>query len=175
MCAEIGVWKGEFSARIRRRTAPRELHLSDPWRFLPEYPERLYGGRAAGSQRDMDRIFEDVQARFGNVPDVIVHRGRSADVLPTFDDDHFDWVYIDGNHSYAFVLADLEMCLAKTKPGGVIAGDDYLSGAREGYPVRRAVLDFVERHWLAKRLTVLDSQFLIAAPGEAPADPAAGA
>lgn len=111
VCAEIGVWKGEFSARIRRRTAPRELHLIDPWRFLPEYPERLYGGRVARSQRDMDRIFQDVRARFGDVPDVIVHRGASADVLPTFDDDHFDWVYVDGNHAYAFVLADLEMCL----------------------------------------------------------------
>lgn len=112
----------------------------------------------------MDCIFQGVRERFAGEPRVLIHKGTSADILPAFPNGYFDWVYIDGNHSCEFVLADLRMCLAKTKPGGRIAGDDYHWGARDGYPVRRAVLDFVAQNSLEQRLTVLDSQFIIETP-----------
>jgi hypothetical protein len=40
VCAEIGVWKGDFSERIIRVVNPRKLYLIDPWIFQPEYPMR---------------------------------------------------------------------------------------------------------------------------------------
>lgn len=45
-CAEIGVYKGEFSARILKVARPRRLHLIDPWHFepSPEYAQSWYGG-----------------------------------------------------------------------------------------------------------------------------------
>lgn len=161
VCAEIGVWRGEFSERILQHTNPRKLHLIDPWLFQPHYPRRTYGGRVAGNQPDMDCIFEDVATRFRHTANVVLHRGRSADVLPQFDDGYFDWVYIDGDHSFEAVLADLRMCFAKTKSDGVIAGDDFTWSKREGYPVSRAVQEFVEQTGLQDRLTLLGSQFMI--------------
>ncbi|MDE0421712.1 MAG: class I SAM-dependent methyltransferase [Gammaproteobacteria bacterium] len=139
ICAEIGVWKGEFSARILRRTRPKQLHLIDPWKFEAEYPERYYGGGGAANQDDMNRVFDDLRSRLAKKRNVVIHRGMSRDVLPTFGDAHFDWIYIDGNHTYEFVLEDLQLCLRKTKPNGIIAGDDYNWRSGEGYPVRRAV------------------------------------
>ena len=56
VCAELGVWKGDFSQRILDVTSPRELHLVDPWQFQPEFPHRWYGGSAASGQIDMDAI-----------------------------------------------------------------------------------------------------------------------
>ena len=44
VCAEIGVWKGDFSDRILRYANPKSLHLIDPWLFQPQYKERMYGG-----------------------------------------------------------------------------------------------------------------------------------
>ena len=161
VCAEIGVWKGEFSERILRHTKPRKLHLIDPWLFQPQYPRRMYGGRVSSNQQEMDRIFDDVAMRFRNTATVVLHRGRSVDILPRFDDGYFDWVYIDGDHSFEVVLADLRMCLAKTKPGGVIAGDDFTWSKVEGYPVSRAVREFVEQTGLQSNLTLLGSQFMI--------------
>jgi SAM-dependent methyltransferase len=161
VCAEIGVWKGDFSDLIRRHTAPRELHLIDPWEFQGEFPERMYGGAVAGNQADMDRICEGVRDRFHAFPEVVLHRGKSEDALREFPDGFFDWVYIDGNHYYEFVLEDLRQCLARVRPGGIIAGDDYHWGEADGFPVRRAVADFLRESGLSERLEVLDSQFLI--------------
>jgi hypothetical protein len=36
ICAEIGVWKGEFSKETIRIVRPRMLHLIDPWRYQPD-------------------------------------------------------------------------------------------------------------------------------------------
>ena len=46
VCAEIGVWKGDFSDLILRYANPKSLHLIDPWLFQPQYTERMYGGVA---------------------------------------------------------------------------------------------------------------------------------
>ena len=161
---EIGVWKGEFSTLIRRYVRPKKLHLIDPWIFDPKYPDRMYGGKIAKNQGDMDRIFRSVQEKFADDPTVIIHRGPSAVVLPKFNDDYFDWIYIDGNHSYEFVLDDLQMCLAKVRSGGVITGDDYTWGVNSKYPVRRAIWDFLAENDLEKNIRVVGSQFLIRLP-----------
>ena len=165
ICAEVGVWKGDFSVRIQRRTKPRMLHLIDPWYFEPNLPDRWYGGVIAKSQRDMDQICHDVKTRFANAPNVKIHRGTSSDILSQFDDCYFDWIYVDADHRFASVLSDLRLCLAKTKPGGLVAGDDYTWGSFEGYPVRQAVKEVVDEYGLSESLTILRSQFIIELPG----------
>ena len=42
-----------------------------------------------------------------------------------FVDEIFDWIFIDANHRYAYVKADLQSWLPKVKKEGVIAGHDY--------------------------------------------------
>jgi cephalosporin hydroxylase len=56
-------------------------------------------------------------------------------------------VYLDADHSKAGVLADLKLWMPKVRPGGVIAGHDYLDGdLPEGdFGVRSAVLEFFGR------------------------------
>ena len=161
VCAEVGVWKGDFSLLIQRITTPAKLHLIDAWQFQPEFPDRMYGGSMAKGQMDMDRIYEYVRKRFRKYPGVILHRGKSEEILREFEDAYFDWVYIDGNHSYDFVRADLQICLAKVRRGGIIAGDDYFWGEADRFPVQRAVQDFIESNNLRGGLEVLDTQFII--------------
>jgi hypothetical protein len=106
---EIGVWKGDFSVQILETVEPRELHLVDPWWFADEagYVEAWYGGALARTQDDMDQIYEGVKRRLRVPIDqgiVVIHRSESATVALTFADDYFDWVYIDGNHLYEYVI-----------------------------------------------------------------------
>lgn len=157
ICAEIGVWKGEFSRKILSVTRPKMLHLIDPWLFMGEYPNRWYGGSFATSQSDMDKIYERVLREFGDI--ATIHRRRSCDALASLPDGHLDWVYIDADHSYEAVLADLELSRQKVKRGGCIAGDDLDWRPEEGMPVKRAVDEFLARHNFEMR--AFGSQFLI--------------
>lgn len=159
--AEIGVWEGEFSKRITEVASPRVLHLIDPWAFQGEFPERMYGGAIAKRQEDMDKIYQSVIEKFRNNQNVKIHRGLSETILQEFDDGYFDWVYIDGNHYYEYVSKDLELSFMKVKTGGLITGDDYTWGAKEGFPVKQAVQDFVNDKNLGKNLKIIDSQFII--------------
>jgi hypothetical protein len=148
VCAEIGVWKGDFSRKLLNRVQPQTLHLIDPWEFIDDggYERAAYGGKVAKGQEDMDKLFENVQERFaseiaGGV--VRIHRATSADAGPSFPDDYFDWVYIDANHSYEFVREDLRVYHTKVKPGGYLAGDDYGTKGWWGTGVKDAVDEFV--------------------------------
>lgn len=161
VCAEIGVWKGDFSKEILKRTSPKRLHLIDPWTFQPDFPDRKFGGHYAKKQEDMDRIFESVVSRFAGVPNVSIHRASSEEALAEFPDNYFDWIYLDGNHDFEFVLKDLTMGFEKVRPGGILAGDDYGWGKKRGFPVERAVQQFVRTQGLEDRLEVLESQYII--------------
>lgn len=163
-CAEIGVWKGDFSAQILDVVRPAKLHLIDPWLFFhdPVYKRAWYGGSAASSQGDMDRIYQDVLGRFAQQikgGTVVVHRLTSAEAADLFPTGHFEWIYIDGNHRYEFVRDDLASFYPKVKPGGVAAGDDYGLEGWWGDGVTRAVDEFVRE--TGTYLDVLEHQFVI--------------
>jgi hypothetical protein len=141
VAAEIGVWKGLFSATILEETEPAELHLIDPWLYQPEHGNTMFG-RSKNADL-MEKMFEEVSTRFAADARVRIHRKMSEEALTGFPDNHFDWVYIDGNHNEPFVTRDLEMSRAKVKPGGTIAGDDLHWKGSGDYPVKTAVWKFL--------------------------------
>jgi hypothetical protein len=117
VCAEIGVWKGEFSKKIIAKK-PSELNLIDPW-VHQDYDNRWY----SIEQKKMDLIYENVLRDLGNLENVKIYKMFSTDVL--FENDYFDFIYIDGNHSYEFVLKDLRHYYPFMKNESYIAGDDF--------------------------------------------------
>ena len=147
ICAEIGVWKGDFSSQILKVVNPKKLHLIAPWKFIPAYSDRWYGGAIAKGQVDMDEIYNKVRRNFKKSKKVVVHREFSDKVVKKFKDNYFDFVYIDGDHSYEFVKKDLEGFLPKIKKGGYLTVDDYAFWKIVlGYGVKKAVDEFVRNH-----------------------------
>jgi len=169
VCAEIGVWRGDFSAQILRTVRPAKLHLVDPWVFMTgeAYGEARYGGKVAADQNAMDRLYEEVVQRFaGPIADgvVEVHRCGSEAAADLFQDGYFDWVYVDGNHLYEFVSADLELYGPKVRDGGLLAGDDYgVQGWWED-GVTRAVDEFVAGRGY-EVVSLAANQFVLRKPG----------
>jgi SAM-dependent methyltransferase len=164
-CAEIGTWRGDFAAGILRSRRPRTLHLIDPWQHRDEdaYKSAMFGGRAREGQRAMDAIHQSVLDRFQRRIErqqVRVKRSRSVEAAATFDDETLDWVYIDGDHTYEAVKADLEAYHRAVKPGGFLAGDDYGLTGWWGDGVTRAVDEFAAN----MRVTIIGTQFLIEKP-----------
>jgi hypothetical protein len=169
VCAEIGVWKGDFSQRILEVVRPVRLHLIDPWQAVVDegYEDARYGGKLAEGQAEMDALYAAVLERFAaerRKGVVEVHRLTSAEAARRLRDGELDFVYIDGNHRYEFVRSDLEAYAPKVRPGGFLAGDDY---GVEGWwedGVTRAVDEFVESG-AARVVSLENHQFLLRLPG----------
>jgi SAM-dependent methyltransferase len=161
VCAEIGVWQGDFAAQILETCRPLKLHLIDPWRYTPAY-ERSFYGRSRDSQTTLDGIHDSVQERFGSAIAagvVEVHRQTSEAAALLFPDGYFDFVYVDGNHTYEFVRRDLEVYRPKLKPDAVLAGDDYALRGWWEWGVKRAVDEAVREHayepiWLGRQFVL---------------------
>jgi hypothetical protein len=165
VCAEIGVFKGTFAAAILKIVHPRRLHLIDPWVYQQEYSESWFGGILGGSQAAMDRLHEKVRRGFRDEirkGQVVINRGFSVETAAEFPDAYFDWIYIDANHTYDAVKADLCSFLPKVKCNGFITGDNY--GYRADWwwkdGVQRAVDEFVAGGWCALR-SIANDQFIL--------------
>lgn len=123
---EIGTWRGAFARQIIERTQPSTLYIIDI---------------------DFSRFERDI-VRSGAC---CVHllEGRSALMADQFADNSLDFVYIDGDHSYAGCALDLERFRPKLKPGALFGVNDYthwaiMLGMRFG--VLKAVNEFVNKY-----------------------------
>lgn len=140
--AELGVDEGDFSETILSTTNPNQLFLVDVW----------------GSERYGEEKYEKVKEKFESKDEVSIIRERSEVAMEDFDDDFFDWVYIDTTHSYEQTSKELEISRRKVKEGGLIAGHDYCVGnASKGflYGVISAVHEFcVRENWEITHLSL---------------------
>ena len=68
--------------------------------------------------------------QFQGIDDIAhVEEGDSPLVAERFPDGYFDLIFIDGDHSYAGVIADLKAWKSKVRSGGILCGHDCY-----GYP-----------------------------------------
>lgn len=161
---EVGVWKGDLSAKLLKRVRPKKLLLVDPWLFDPRFAGSLFGGASAKSQADMDMIWRKVCKRFATEIAqgiVSVHRSSSVEFAGSVAAETLDWVYIDGNHTYEYVLEDLRAWYPKVRPGGLVAGDDYdRPDAWWDDGVTKAVMEFVKAE-AVKIETIHNHQYVL--------------
>jgi predicted O-methyltransferase YrrM len=141
--AELGVASGRFSAQILARTKPATLVLVDLWDS-----NRYDDGLRVVREKFADQIADGT---------IEIRRGYSTEQLAQFPDGHFDWVYIDTDHSYRTTIAELELAAAKVRPGGLICGHDFTAGnavAPVVYGVIQACGKFCADHgWRYKYLS----------------------
>lgn len=142
--AEIGVLKGRFARRVVEHVKPSIYYLVDVWE------------RIEGSHYKQDRISRALRIVLHDLRPWIQEGrvrllcGRSTEVVNLIPPGHLDWVYIDGDHTYEGVLADLRGWTARVKRGGYVMGHDYVGaehcGDRGASHVKRAVEQFGREH-----------------------------
>lgn len=159
--AEIGVAAGYFSEYIRKYTQPEMLHLIDPWTRQSDPNSQTDPANSAESTQRAN--LNEVLDKFNPYGNVIVHRCFSSQAASFFnrgigDSGYFDWIYIDGNHSYQAVKDDLERWSGLVVLDGFILGHDYAThewAVRSGVETVKAVDEFVEfSEWEMVALTV---------------------
>jgi len=137
-CAEIGVFRGDFSKMILEKN-PLYLYLIDPFQLSDE--KYKSGLNTAYSTFQDYRL---VKNRFKFDHRVVYKRGFSYDVVKTISDNYFDFIYLDASHLYKDVLRDLNEWLPKMKDDSVICGHDYIED--DDFGVIRAVDEFCVEH-----------------------------
>jgi hypothetical protein len=139
-CAEIGVFRGDFSKMILKKD-PIYLYLVDPFAVS----ERTYGtieDLPVSYSTDWDYLY--VKQRFKFDHRVIIKRDYSYDLVKTIQDNYFDFIYIDACHLYEDVKQDLNQWLPKLKTGGIMAGHDYIENYKDH--VGKAVREFCKEN-----------------------------
>jgi hypothetical protein len=154
MCVEVGVAGGHFSKVIKNRLNPSRLHLIDPWEIGSDKngKQSHYGGElshmaTAHSSESQYLRLQKVFSEEISSKRVVLHRGYSYDFASSFNDEYFDFIYIDACHLYDCVKADLEMFLPKLKKQGLMCGHDYFEDRRgSNFGVIKAVDEFCEKY-----------------------------
>jgi hypothetical protein len=148
VCVEIGVWRGTFSRQILDIVNPLHLALVDPWEHFGDSDKSdAFAGRT--QKQRFEDIYNEVCQQFKNEVSngqVTIMRELSGSAIKQFEDETIDFAYIDGDHSYEGVCADLAALFPKMKADGIIAFDDYHRFGWWGDDVLRAIHEFIGRY-----------------------------
>ena len=150
VCAEIGVFEGEFSHLIHTMLRPSRLYLADLFRG-----PMISGDKNGNNTKtiNLDQAYQALLGKYHSNPEVSLFRGESELFLSLLPDAHLDFIYIDGDHRYEGCRTDLQLARRKVKRGGIIAGHDYC----DQFPgVIRAVDELSKEHGLTLELTTED-------------------
>jgi hypothetical protein len=144
--AEVGVWRGAFSAHFCVENPDLHMLCVDPWISYPEWNDPKNLPPLPKSEALIAGAYQEAQARLGPL-NCTIARAFSVDAAATVPDASLDFVYIDGNHVYDAVMADLQAWAPKVRSGGFVAGHDYrVFPNKPMIQVKAAVDDYTRQH-----------------------------
>lgn len=125
---EVGVFHGNTAANLLALMPELELYGVDPWSNYPADDEQ--------PRPDHVQQLGDTKTLYWGLPialhQLAVNASRwhpirlpSVKAARCFDDAELDFVFVDGEHSYRAVKADIEAWWPKIRPGGLLIGHDY--------------------------------------------------
>ena len=130
---EIGSWTGGSSEIIAKKLKDGVLYCVDTWDYNGCHAHPKLIELAEG--RD---IFTEFNKRMRKYHPITI-KAKSLDAVNGFEDKSVDMVFLDGDHSYSGLMADLNAWVPKIKVKGIICGHDY---GREEYGVTEAVNEY---------------------------------
>jgi hypothetical protein len=115
--AEIGVERGLFTETLCKANPQATIYAIDAWRAYSGYREHV-------SQGKLDGFYNEAKARLRPYNCKIMRR-FSVDAMEEFEPESLDWVFIDGNHVFEQVVADVAGWSKRVRRGGIVSGHDY--------------------------------------------------
>lgn len=114
---------------------------------------------------EIESFYDSRIASYGNVCKV---KGYSEEFLSTAEKLHYDFIYIDGDHTAHGVYTDANLSWDKLKPYGIMAFDDYLwqHDTKENHLRPKPGIDkFLSEHSGEYQLLIMDEQVWISKNG----------
>lgn len=150
--AEVGVQRGLYARRILRGwSGCRRLYLIDPYREF----RSGYTDAANVSDAEHQKIFHEAIDNLKPWSDKITWIRSPSPSAVSDVKERLSFIYIDGNHSYEAVRADIAAWWTMLREGGIIAGHDYvdIDTPRNKFGVKSAVDEWVESQGLNLYIT----------------------
>tara|TARA_Y100000114_G_C11729596_1_gene312822 strand:+ start:190 stop:933 length:744 start_codon:yes stop_codon:yes gene_type:complete len=139
---EIGVADGVNSMRIFHSMNPSTMYLIDPW-----VSQNNRAADRGSSQNQHSVALKKAKNRFSTYSNVVFIKAYAEQVVDNFPDKYFDFIYVDGDHSYEGCKKDLFMWYPKLKFGGFLGGHDFTNNLSsmclKGYGVQKASCEFL--------------------------------
>lgn len=146
ICAEIGVQVGGNAKAMCASGMAKILVCIDPYSPTHDDEEII-------TQELQDSFKKRAIDTLSPYPFVKQVFKDSVEAAKEFADGYFDYVYIDGDHTYEGVKRDLEAWFSKVKKNGIFAGHDYI-GFKIG--LRKAVDEFTKEKGLSLMIEQTD-------------------
>jgi len=131
--AEIGTDRGLYAEEICKANPGIKLYCIDPWKIYRENTDYF-------DQHSLNVNYNNTLKRLAPYNCEII-RASSMGVIDKFKDGSLDFVYIDANHNFKYVLEDINEWSKKIKVGGIVSGHDYIWQAhrKPKYDVKNAL------------------------------------
>lgn len=130
---EVGTAEGIFSTEMYGWDLGK-LYLVDIWENVP-----FIEGCASFEQDWHNSNYDRVKGLFADKPNVVLLKGFSYKMAGEIPDKSCGLIYIDGDHSYNGVKADIRSYWSKLVDGGIMAFHDF---GNTSYGVNRALQEF---------------------------------
>jgi hypothetical protein len=148
--AEIGVQRGEYSEVLLKANPGLKLYSIDSWKSYRDYRDHT-------SQQKLGRFHKEPVKRlaaYGRRSRII--QGFSLDAVKRFRRNDLDFVYIDGNHTFDWVIQDIIEWSRRVRSGGIVSGHDYIRrlNPSPGVNVIQATHAYVKAHGIKPWFTV---------------------
>ena len=121
---EVGV---EHGVTLTKVLSEIDSELDEYWAIDPWKPVGLKYGSKLGYRTPLEwyEMYASVCKKMAEFRSLKVVKLPSTYIASLLPDEHFDMVYIDGDHCYQGVYDDLCAWYPKIKMGGVISGHDW--------------------------------------------------
>ena len=119
---EVGSWKGRSVSflGVEVKNQEKNIHITcvDTWCGSVDHPDF--------AKIDGNVIYNTFIENIEPIKDIITPvKMTSLEASETFEDETFDFIFIDAAHDYENVLKDMTAWYPKLKNGGLFSGHDY--------------------------------------------------
>lgn len=148
---EIGVFEGLYASKIYEVFLDSYIYLLDTWNT--SNTDFYYSVRNGL----VEKAYSIAKSRFIDKKNVTFLIEDSKTAHKKYEDNFFDWIYVDGDHSYDGVMSDLINFYPKLKINGIFSGHDWDvdPGMNEAslFGVQKALYKFAEDKNIKLNLT----------------------
>jgi len=139
---EVGVADGRHATMLCETIPGLQLTGVDPW-------IRYKGNSRGGGQEQQSGNLEKAKVRLAPYPSTRLIQAKSMDAVKDVEMESLDFCYIDGNHTFDYVMMDILEWTKRVRQDGVIAGHDFYEFGHEAHNwagVQKAVVAYTTAH-----------------------------